>query len=85
MLKGMLEKKIKKKERCIPKESMPHAHKACQKEKKRERESTSMENKEERWVMQRSSSILHTKKTNIPTHLHILIRLYDSFLLGSCF
>ena len=25
------------------------------------------------------------KKTNIPTHLHILIKLYDSFLLGSCF
>ena len=32
--KGMLEKKDKKKERCIPKEGMPHAHKACQKEKK---------------------------------------------------
>ena len=31
--KGMLEKKIKK-ERCIPKEDMPHAHKACQKKKK---------------------------------------------------
>ena len=35
----MLEKHVKKKEkkeRCIPKEGMPHAHKACQKEKKRE-------------------------------------------------
>ena len=39
-----------------------------------------MENKEERWIMQRSSSTLCQKKS---THLHILIRLYDSFLLGS--
>jgi len=31
--KGMLEKKIKK-ERCIPKEDKPHAHKECKKKKK---------------------------------------------------
>ena len=35
MLKRHVRKKDKKrKERCIPKEGMPHAHKACQKEKK---------------------------------------------------
>ena len=33
MLKRHVRKKIKK-ERYIPKEGMPHAHKACQKEKK---------------------------------------------------
>ena len=46
-----------------------------------EKKSTSKENKEERWIMQRSSSTLCQKKKS--THLHILIRLYDSFLLGS--
>ena len=29
----------KKRKRCIPKEGMPHAHKACQKKKKREKDS----------------------------------------------
>ena len=51
------------------------------KEKKEMKDkSTSKENKEERWIMQRSSSTLCQKKS---THLHILIRLYDSLLLGS--
>ena len=36
MLKRHVRKKDKK-ERYIPKGGMPHAHKACQKEKKRER------------------------------------------------
>ena len=37
MLKRHVRKKIKRKrkERCIPKEGMPHAHKACQKEKEK--------------------------------------------------
>ena len=37
MLKRHVRKKKIKKERCIRKEGMPYAHKACQKEKKRER------------------------------------------------
>jgi len=40
----------------------------------------------ERWIMQRSPSTLRTYyPSKIFPHLHILIRLYDSFLLGSCF
>ena len=35
--KGMSKKESK---RCVPKEGMPHAHKACQKKKKREKKST---------------------------------------------
>ena len=57
---------------------MPTRHVKRKKEMKDK--STSKENKEERWIMQRSSSTLYQKKS---THLHILIRLYDSFLLGS--
>ena len=38
--------------------------------------------KEERWIIRRSSSTIHQKYS---THLHLLIRLYDSFLLGSYF
>jgi len=34
MLKRHVRKKKIKKERCIPKEGIPHAHKACQKEKR---------------------------------------------------
>ena len=49
--------------------------------KKEERKEPTVDNKGER-VMQKSSSMNHQKYS---THLHILIRLYDSFLLGSCF
>ena len=59
--KGMLEKKEdKKKERCIPKEGMPHAHKACKK-KRREKDSPHPR-KGERWFMRRSSYTIHPKK-----------------------
>jgi len=67
--------------RCIPKEGMPHAHKACQKKKERKDSPCPKINKGERWIMQGSS--LFIKKYS--THLHLLIRLYDLFLLGSCF
>ena len=36
MLEGACQKNMCK--RCIPKEGMPHAHKACQKKRERERE-----------------------------------------------
>ena len=75
--KGMSKKERK---RCIPKEGMPHAHKACQK-KKKEKDSPHP------WKIKKrdgSCKGVHppsAKKKSI--HLHILIRLYDSFLLGS--
>ena len=72
--------KKRERERCIPKEGMPHAHKACQK-KKKEKNSP-----HPRKIKKRDGSCkgVHppsAKKTT--THLHILIRLYDSLLLGS--
>ena len=82
MLKRHVRKKKIKKERCIHKEGMPHAHKACQKEKK-EKDSPHPRKTKKREGSCKGVHPPLTKK--IPTHLHILIRLYDTFLLGSCF
>ena len=86
MLKRHVRKKDKKrKERCIPKEGMPHAHKACQKEKKEKDSPHPWKIKKRDGSCKGVHPSSTQKKTNILTHLHILIRLYDSFLLGSCF
>ena len=88
--------------RCIPKEGMPHAQKACQKKEKNNKNAYPkkvchmptwhVKKREEkdsphpRKIKKREGSCkgVHPPK-KIPTHLHILIRLYDSFLLSSCF
>ena len=68
------------KKRCIPKEGMPHAPKACQKKEKREKENIAHTKNitREREIICRSF-IHHPPK--ISTHLHILIKVYDLFLL----
>ena len=72
--------------RCIPKEGMSHALRACQKKEGEKEEKIAhvlKENeKRERWFMTRSF-IHHPPK--ISTHSHILIKVYDLFLLGSWF
>ena len=87
----------KENKRCIPKEGMPHASACQKKErkdaypkkvchmlrhvKKREkREKIALIQKEEkqRWSIQRSSYTIHQK---LSTHLHIMIKVYDLFLL----
>ena len=50
----------KRNKRCIPKEGMPHAHKACQKKKERKDSPCPKINKGERWIMQ--GNPLATKK-----------------------
>ena len=69
---------------CIPKEGMPHADKACQKKerKREEKKIAPIQRKKEtrgRWFIQRSSFTIHQKY--ISTHLHILIKVYDLFIL----
>ena len=68
---GYAERKIK---RCIPKEGMPHAL-ACQKK----REEIAPIQKKEREMVHTKEFIHHPPK--ISTHLHILIKVYDLFLL----
>ena len=76
--------KKEKKERCIPKEDMPHARKACQKKEKNiDKDSPHPWKTKKREGSCKGVHPPLTKK--IPTHLHILIKLHDSFLLGSCF
>ena len=68
---------------------MPHAHKACPKKKKKRREKDSPHPGK---IKERDGSRkgVHTPSTqkekkinnNITTHLHILIKVYDLFLLG---
>ena len=48
--------KKKEKKRCIPKEGMPHAHKACQKKRKKEKE---------------KENIAHTKEIYKGDKIHI--------------
>ena len=85
MLKRHVKKRERERERCISKEGMPHAHKVCQKEK------NEIDSPHPWKIKKRDGSCkgVHPSstqnKTNILTHLHILIKLYDSFLLGSCF
>jgi len=81
MLKWYVKQKQKKRERCIPKEGMPHARKACQKKIRKEKDSPHPWEKKERDF---AKQFVHPSP-KIHTHLHVLIRLYDSFLLGSCF
>ena len=73
-------KKKRERKRCIPKEGMPHAHKACQKKKK------GKDSPHPRKINKRDGSCkgVHPPSAkHKSTHLHILIILYDSFLLGS--
>jgi hypothetical protein len=72
----------KKKKRCIPKEDMPHAHKACHRKEKKD--SPHPKEIKEREMVHEKEFIHHPpkkKKIYITTHLHILIKVYDLFLL----
>ena len=73
------------KKRCIPKEGMPHAHKACQEKNRREKDSPHPRKIKERDGSWKGvhTSFTQKEKKNITTHLHILIKVYDSFLFGS--
>ena len=61
--------------RCIPKEGMPHAQ-ACQKKRKRQ----PLIQKERKREMVHTKEFIH-QPPKISTHLHILIRVFDLFLL----
>ena len=70
---------------CIPKEGMPHTHKVCQKrerERERKRKYSPYQQKKlykgKRIHIKEFSSTIQKK---IPTHLHILTKAYDLFLL----
>ena len=75
---------VKKEEekRYIPKEGMPHTHKVCQKKRERERKRKyspyQKHYKGKRIHLKEFSSIIHQK---YPHTLHILIKVYDLFLL----
>ena len=71
---GYAKRKIK---RCIPKEGMPHAQ-ACQK-KRKEKKAPNPKRKKKREMVHTKEFIHHPSK--ISTHLHILIKVYDLFLL----
>ena len=64
----------KENKRCIPKEGMPHAS-ACQKKK----EIAPDPERKKREMVHTKEFIYHPPK--ICTHLHILIKVYDLFLL----
>ena len=82
----------KENKRCIPKEGMPHAS-ACQKEIKdvyqkkvcqmirhvKKKDSPLSKKKEKGEMVHTKEFIYHPPK--ISTHLHILIKVYDLFLL----
>ena len=53
----------KRNKRCIPKEGMPHAHKACQKRKKEKRCIPKEGMPQTHKVCQKKENIAHTKKT----------------------
>ena len=67
----------KRNKRCIPREGMPHAHKACQKKREENIVHTKNITREREFIWR--SFIHHPPK--ISTHLHILIKVYDLFLL----
>ena len=62
--------------RCIPKEGMPHAQ-ACQKKR---RKGSPLSKKKEKGEMVHTKEFIH-HPPKICTHLHILIKVYDLFLL----
>ena len=72
---GFAKREIK---RSIPKEGMPHAS-ACQKRKKEEKIAPYPKRKKKREMVHTKEFIHHPPK--ISTHLHILIKVYDLFLL----
>ena len=53
-----------KKERCIPEEGMPHAHKACQKKEKKKKKIAHIQEKKggEKGIVQMRSSTIHQTK-----------------------
>ena len=71
----------KRNKRCIPEEGMPHAHKACQRKKRQEKKRDSPHPKEikEREMVHENEFIYYAPK--ISTHMDILIKDYDLFLL----
>ena len=76
--------KKKREKRCIPKEGMPHTHKVCQK-REREREREKKKIQPIRKILQGKENsykrVLIHHPPKISTHLHILIKAYDLFLL----
>ena len=77
MLMEYVKKKRERKDAC-PKKVCLLLAKAC----KKNGDSSRLKITKGEESCKRSSSMNHQK---LSTHLHILIRLYDSFLLGSCF
>ena len=72
------QKACQKKERekgYIPKKGMPHAHKACKKKGK--------DSPHPRKIKKRDGSCKGVHPPSAKKNPHILIRLYDSVLLGS--
>ena len=78
---GVCQKKRKRREKMHTQRRYATCLQRHVKKNEEERKEPTVDNQGER-VMQKSSSMNHQKYS---THLHILIRLYDSFLLGSCF
>ena len=70
----------KENKRCISKEGIPHAHKACQKKMMMKRKDAYPKKIYRREKSCKGVPPPSTKK-NISTHLHILIKVYDLFLL----
>ena len=70
----------KREKRCIPKEGMPHTHKVCQK-KKKEKGKYSPYQKHYKGKRIHIKGVLIHHPPKISTHLHILIKAYDLFLL----
>src|SRR6185436_19854928 len=87
----------KKNKRCIPKEGMPHASACQKKKrkknkypkkichmlrqfKKKEKDSPLSKKKEKKREMVHTKEFIH-HPPKISTHLHILIKVYDLFLL----
>ena len=79
----------KRNKRCIPKEGMPHAHKACQRKEKKRRKKDSPHQKDikerERWSMKRSSYTIHPKRKKIYIYIyhHTLAHLDQGLWLVS--
>ena len=88
----------KRNKRCIPKEGMPHAHKACQKKRGKRKDSypkkvchMPLRHDKKKNKIQPIPKILQGERNHmkeflhhppkISTHLHILIKVYDLFLI----
>ena len=84
----------KKNKRCIPKEGMPHAS-ACRKKREQKdvypkkvchmlrhvKKRQPLIQKKRKREMVRTKKLIHHPPKKISTHLHILIKVYDLFLL----